>query len=123
MVAVIEPVTITSPKVLIAKVSVPVGAIAEVTKMSPELVPSTSPMRRVPAWILLISLFSNDSLPEFSDPKLIALASVFGAIVTIPEVADMFTKVLVERAMVSAFNKMLPVVEVTSWVFVNDPPR
>ena len=90
----IDPEPLTSPKVLIAKLSVPVGAIAAVTKMSPSLDPSSAPMRRVPALMLLISPLSKESLSAFWEPKSISLSAVLGAMVTTPDVAEISTEVL-----------------------------
>jgi hypothetical protein len=78
------PVASTVPLVRKARVEVPVGAIAWVIEMVPELDPPSSPIRITPVVIRFSSVLVRDSFVAASAPRSIAVALLRGAIVTIP---------------------------------------
>jgi hypothetical protein len=84
--SVIEPLPLlsTDPLVLSASVWTPVGAIAAVTLMFPELVPFSAPIRKVPADTRFTSAVVKDNRSETSVPKSITVLFDCGAIVTTP---------------------------------------
>ena len=102
-------VPITDPLVRSAKELVPPGVNAAVTFMVPELDPPTSPILTTVADRRSNSASTKDSLPDVSVPRSICRLSVAGLIVTAPELAETFAL----SAMVSAFSKTSPELEVT----------
>ena len=82
----IEPLPLLStvPVVLKARVDTPVGAMAAVMFMLPELDPLRAPILRVPAETLFNSVLVRDSRPETSVPRSITRLLVRGANVTKP---------------------------------------
>ena len=78
------PVASTIPLVRKARVDVPVGAMALVIEIVPELDPPSSPILITPVEIRFISSLVSDNLFAASDPRSIACKLVRGAIVTIP---------------------------------------
>ena len=82
----IEPLPLLStvPEVRRARVWTPVGAIAAVTFMVPELLPFSAPIRSVPAETLFSSVLVRDSRSDTSVPKSITVLFVCGAMVTTP---------------------------------------
>jgi hypothetical protein len=117
--SVIEPLPETAPSVRIARVLVPVGAIAADTLIPPVLFPFNSPIRKVPAWIRLISSPVRESLPIASLPRSISCATVAGAMVTTPAVAE----TVVPKSIELAFSKTLPVLEVIEAVLAIELPE
>ena len=110
----------TAPLVRRARVVVPVGAIAAVTEMSPELEPPAKPMRTVGLTRRLSSPETSDILVAFAVPRSIARLFVRGAIEIEP--AEAVRETEVEIVITSACNLMLPVVDVTATVLLNSPP-
>ena len=128
----------TDPDVRRAKVGVRDGLRAAVMSMFPELLPPTSPILRTLAETLLTSADTSESWAAFSDPRLITLELVCGAIVTV-DVPPTETDELI--AIELAFSNMFPVavmgwltviapdglvtvrfpVEVMGWLTVTDP--
>ena len=117
----IEPeVPTTEPDVRRARVFVPVGASAAVMLIVPELVPPTPPILTTLAISRFSSAATKESLPPVSVPRSICRLSVNGLIVTAPELAETFAL----SAIVSAFSKISPELEVIDAVFeIDDPDR
>jgi hypothetical protein len=107
----------TDPDVRRAKVGERVGFRAAVMSMFPELLPPTSPILRTLAETLLTSADTRDSWAAFSDPRLITLELVCGAIVTV-DVPPTETDELI--AIELAFSNMFPVADI-GWLTVITP--
>jgi hypothetical protein len=111
-------VPITDPLVLSASEVVPPGVNAAVTFIVPELDPPTSPILTTVADRRSNSASTRDSRPAVSVPRSICRLSVAGLIVTAPELAVTFAPI----AMVSAFSKTAPELEVIDPVVEIDDP-
>jgi hypothetical protein len=92
----------TEPLVRRARVSAPVGAIAAVTFMVPELSPSTSPILTTLAIRRFSSSSTRDSLPSVFVPRSIWRLFVTGLTTTAPElsVADTFASIAIASAFI-----------------------
>ena len=107
-VIVLPVVAITEPLVRKAKVLVPVGAIAAVMLIVPELVPSTAPILTLLAESRFSSAATKESFPLVGEPRSISRLSVRGEIVITPEGAE----TVLFSSIASASNKTSPEFEV-----------